>query len=397
MAGLPLEGIVVVDLGQIYNGPYATLLMALAGAHVIKVEPPHGDNLRGRARAKGSGTPFAMLNSNKLSTTLNLRTDRGRELLIEMARRADVLLENFRPGVLERLGVGSDVLLRENPRLIYAAGSGFGLTGPYRDFPAMDLTVQAMAGVMSITGWPDRPPVKAGPAICDFSGGIHLYGAVVTALFQRERTGEGGVVEASMFESVYTSMSSSLGLFFGDGSDGSLRTGNRHNGLAEAPYNTYPTNDGYLAIICVTDAHWRTLAGEMGREDLAEHPDFATRRARVERIEEIDELVSAWTQGFGKAELFERLRSVRVPCAPVRGLAEVTTDEHLHARGMLREIDHPEMGRITVPHSPLRYGDDGGAELRPSPALGQHNEEVFCGWLGLSREELDELEREEVV
>jgi crotonobetainyl-CoA:carnitine CoA-transferase CaiB-like acyl-CoA transferase len=400
MSRLPLDGITVLDLGQIYNAPYTTLLMALAGARVIKVEPRWGDNLRGRAVGQGTGAPFAMLNSNKTGVTLDLRSERGKQLLKDMARRADVLVENFRPGVMERLGVGSDVLRAENPRLVYAAGSGFGRTGPYRDFPAMDLTVQAISGIMSVTGFPDRPPVKAGPAVCDFSGGIHLYGAVVTALFDRERTGEGQVVEASMYESVYTSMSSSLGLFFGAGPQAVLRTGNRHNGLAEAPYNTYPTSDGWVAIICVTDAHWRILAREMGREDLAEHPDFAVREARWERIPEIDDLVSAWTKDFGTDELFERLRTSRIPCAPVRDLAAVTTDEHLHARGMLRELDHPDLGRVTLPHSPLRYGDaDGetGAELVPSPRLGEHNEEVFCGWLGLSREELDELEREEVV
>jgi formyl-CoA transferase len=262
----------------------------------------------------------------------------------------------------------------------------------------MDLTVQAISGVMSVTGFPDRPPVKAGPAICDFAGGTHLYGAIVTALFQRERTGEGQFVEASMYESVYASMSSSLGLFFGAGPDAVLRTGNRHNGLAEAPYNTYPTRDGYLAIICVTDAHWRTLATDMGRAELADDPLFATRERRWERIPEIDDIVSAWTEDFESDELFERLRALGIPCAPVRDLAAVTADEHLHARGMLREVDHPELGRVPLPHSPLRYSSaDGGADLVPSPALGEHNEEIFCGWLGLSREELDALEREEVV
>ena len=397
MTGLPLDGVTVIDLGQIYNGPYATLLMALAGARVIKVEPRHGDNLRGRARSKGAGAPFVMLNSNKAGVTLNLRTERGRELLLDMVGRADVLVENFRPGVMERLGVGPDVLCEHNPRLIYASGSGFGRSGPYRDFAAMDLTVQAISGVMSVTGWPDRPPVKAGPAVCDFFGGIHLYGAIATALFDRERTGRGRVVETSMLESAYASLMSSLGLLFGSGGDTPLRTGNRHNGLAEAPYNVYPTRDGYLAIICVTDAHWRSLAGAMGRDDLGSAPGFATRTERVERIDEIDELVSAWTAGFAKDELFETLRDHGIPCAPVRDLAEVVGDPHLHARGMLREIDHPEIGRVTVPHSPLRYDGDGGAPLVPSPGLGEHNEAVYGEWLGLSRTELDELEREEVI
>lgn len=394
----PLDGLVVLDLGQIYNAPYATLLLALAGARVIKVEPRHGENLRGRTQGAGAGAPFVMLNSNKQGVTLNLRTDRGREILLQMADRADVLVENFRPGVTERLGIGPDAVRERNPRLIYASGSGFGRSGPYRDFAAMDLTVQAMAGIMSVTGWPDRPPVKAGPAVSDFFGGIHLYGAIVTALYERERTGAGRTVEVSMFESVYPSLMSSLGLFFGRG-DGEmpLRTGNHHAGLAEAPYNVYPASDGYVAIICVTDAHWCAIARLMGREDLAEAQGYATRRERVERMEEIDELVCAFTRTHSRDPLCDLLRENRVPCSPVRDLDEVVADPHLHERRMLRELDHPEFGRITVPHSPLRFDGEEGMELEPSPGLGEDNEAVLCDWLGLEREELAELAEMEVI
>lgn len=393
----PLEGLVVLDLGQIYNGPYASLLLALGGAHVIKVEPPHGDNLRGRTQSAGAGAPFVMLNSNKRGVTLNLRSDRGRELLLEMADRADVLIENFRPGVVDRLGIGPDVLRARNPRLVFASGSGFGQSGPYRDFAAMDLTVQAMAGVMATTGFPGQPPVKAGPAVCDFFGGIHLYGAIMTALFARERTGEGRTVEASMFESSYPSLMSSLGLLFNQPDIVPPRTGNRHSGLAEAPYNVYRASDGYVAIICVTDAHWRGLAHLMGRDDLAEHPDYATRKSRVDRMDEIDEMVEAFTSGHPRDPLCTLLRDRRVPCAPVRDINEVVADPHLHARGMLREIDHPELGPVTVPHSPLRYDGEPGVPIQPSPSLGEHNEAVFCGWLGLDREEFDRLVEEEVI
>jgi formyl-CoA transferase len=220
----------------------------------------------------------------------------------------------------------------------------------------------------------------------------------VTALYERERTGEGQMVEVSMFESTYPSLMSSLGLLFGTGGKRiPAPTGNRHNGLAEAPYNVYEVADGYVAIICVTDAHWRTLAGLMGREDLAEHPLFATRRARVQHIDEVDEVVSAFTRGHSRDALFALLQAHRVPCAPVRDLGEVTTDEHLHERGMLREIDHPEFGPITVPHSPLRYHDHRDIPLSPSPTLGEHNEAVFCAWLGMSREEFAELVAQGVV
>jgi CoA:oxalate CoA-transferase len=393
----PLEGIVVLDLGQIYNAPYATLLMALAGARVIKVEPRTGENLRGRTQAAGAGAPFAMLNSNKRGITLDLRTDRGRELLLGLADRADVFVENFRPGVTERLGVGPETLRERNPRLIYASGSGFGRTGPYRDYAAMDLTVQAIAGIMSITGFPDRPPVKAGPALCHFFGGIHLYGAITTALYERERTGVGRVVEASMFESVYPSLMSSLGLYFGSSGTVPGRTGNRHSGLAEAPYNVYPASDGYVAIIGVSEQHWVSLATLMGREDLIDLPGWATRHERVERIDEVDEVVTAYTSQYPRDELLELLRGARVPCAPVRDLAEVVTDEHLHERGMLQDIEHPELGPLTVPHSPLRFEGLPRVPLTPSPRLGEHNAEVLREWLGLSDDEIDELTRTEVI
>ena len=179
----PLQGVTVVDLGQIYNGPYCTFLMAMAGARVIKIEAMGGENLRRRSVVGGAALPFAMLNSNKNFATLNLKSVRGKELLIEMVRRGDVLVENFTPGAMDRLGLGYETLHKINPRLVYGAGSGYGRSGPNKDYPAMDLTVQAMAGIMTVTGFPDRPPVKAGPALCDFFGGVHLYGAIMTALY----------------------------------------------------------------------------------------------------------------------------------------------------------------------------------------------------------------------
>ena len=395
-AGPPLDGVVILDLSQIYNGPYATLLLALAGATVIKVEPPGGDNLRGRTNIEGAGAPFVILNSCKLGVRINLKDSRGRELLIELAKRADVVVENFRPGVMDRLGVGESTLRGVNERLIWASGSGFGQTGPYRDYPAMDLTVQAISGVMSTTGFPDRPPVKAGPAIADFFGGIHLYGAIVTAIFDRERTGRVRTVDVSMLESVYPSLMSPLGLYYG-GEERVLRTGNRHSGLAEAPYNAYETSDGHLALICVTEDHWRRLSEEMGRPELADDPRYATRRARVERMEEVDRIVGGWLRTKRTDDVFECLRKRGVACAPVRNLADVAADPHLIERGLLHELDHADVGRVLIMQTPLRMGDDALVALRPSPALGQDNRAVFGEWLGVADETLDELEREGVI
>ncbi len=269
---LPLAGITVIDLSHVYNGPYATFLMAMAGARVVKVEPLGGEHLRSRGDMGGAALPFAMLNSNKQAVTLNLKAEKGRALLLEMVARADVLVENFAPGVMERLGVGASVLLGVNPRLIYGSSSGYGKSGPYRDYPAMDLVMQAMSGVISVTGYADQPPVKAGPAVCDFSAGVHLYGAVMTALYQRERTGRGRVVEVTMQDAVYSSLASNLGMLHARNGDVPPRTGNRHGGLGISPYNAYAAKDGFVVVNAPGDSHFRAILGVIGRLDLVDDP-----------------------------------------------------------------------------------------------------------------------------
>src|SRR5436853_2158205 len=382
----PLAGITVIDLSQIYNGPYATFLCAQAGADVIKVEPKGGEHLRRRGVVGGAALLFAMLNANKRSVSLDLKNPRGRDLLIEMVKRADVMGGKFAPGVMERLGLGVAAMHKINPRLVYAQSSGYGQDGLYRDYPAMDLTVQAMSGVMGITGFADREPVKAGPALCDFFAGVHLYGGIVTALLDRERTGRGRTVEVSMLDAVYASLSSQLGMCFGQGWAEAGRTGNRHGGLAESPYNVYATNDGHIAIICVGEQHWKNLLDAMGRANLRDDPRFASLTTRVAHMDVVDALVSGFTKQYNKQDLFALLMKHRVPCAPVRTLMEVVNDPHLHQRGMLQWIDHPELGRIVVQASPIRF--DGAAPLahEPSRSLGADNERVLSGWLGLSRE-----------
>ncbi|WP_414475885.1 CaiB/BaiF CoA transferase family protein [Microvirga sp. M2] len=395
--GYPFSGLVVLDLSHIYNGPYATFLMAMAGAEVIKIEPHGGEHLRVRAALGGAALPFAMLNGNKKSVTLDLKSKRGRELFLQMIRSADVLVENFAPGVTERLGIGPEVLRAENPSLIYASSTGYGRSGPYRDYPAMDITVQAMSGIMSITGFPDSPPVKSGPALCDFFAGIHLYAGIATALYEREKTGRGRLVEVSMQEAVYASLSSNLALYHGSGGEVPVRTGNRHGGLAEAPYNVYPTSDGHVAIICNNNRHFHALLNAMGREDLQDDPRFQDLKSRVAHIDEIDELVADWTRRHTKTELVERLLAHRVPHAPVRDLSEVVNDPHMHARGSLQWINHPQYGRMVVQNSPIRYEGVTPMPLEPSSALGAQNSEVFRERLGLSEQEFEELRREGVI
>ena len=396
-AGYPLQGVTVVDLGQIYNGPYCTFLMAMAGARVIKIEAKGGENLRRRSVVGGAALPFAMLNSNKTFATLNLKTERGRELLRAMVNKGDVLVENFAPGAMERLDVGYESLRKINPRLIYGSGSGFGRSGPNMKYPAMDLTVQAIAGIMNVTGYPDRPPVKAGPAMCDFFGGVHLYGAIMTALYEREKTGVGRLVEVSMQEAVYASLSSNLGLHYSMGNSVPPRTGNRHGGLAEAPYNVYPTADGHIAIICVSEAHWKALLKAMQREDLLGDARFSDLKHRVDHMDEVDALVAEFTALHTKKALFDLLMAHRVPCAPVRDLDEVVNDEHMHARRALEWVEHPMYGRVCLPNSPMRYDGVEPIALRPSGPLGRDNQEVYGDWLGLSADDIAGLQAEEVI
>ena len=396
-AALPLAGVTVIDFGQIFQGPYATLLLAKAGADVIKIEPPTGEPLRRRAAPGKSATlPFAMLNQNKRAVTLNLKHPKGRELLFAMVRRADVLLENFSPGTMDDLGVGYAVLKEINPSLIYATGTGFGISGPDRDNLAMDLTIQAASGIMSVTGAPDGPPMKAGPTLVDFMGGIHLYGAIMTALYEREKSGEGRLVEVAMQETVYSSLAASFEYFHRTGNP-PPRTGNRQAGLSTAPYNVYPAADGHVAIHIVTEAHWKNLTVAMGLEELQQDQRFATNAERIQHMDEIDAVVGAWTSTLGKMEVFARAKKLRIPCAPVRTAPEVMNDPHMHQRGMLARVEHPELGPIVVPTNPLRLHGLPQAPLVPSPTVGQHNAEVYGGWLGLNDGELMALKAEGAI
>ncbi len=395
-APLPLAGVTVIDFGQIFQGSYASVLMAKAGARVIKVEPPHGEPLRQRAPpGRKSTIPFAMLNANKLGITLNLKAPRGRELLFEMVRRADVLLENFAPGAMDALGVGWSVLHEVNPQLIYATATGYGISGPDRDALAMDLTVQAASGIMSVTGFPDKPPVRAGVTVADFMGGTHLYAGIVTALYERDRSGVGRLVEIAMQEAVYYTLAAAFETY---GRTGKVppRTGNDSGGSA-APYGLYPLKDGYLAIHPGTEQHWRNILKAAGREDLLDDPRFKTMHDRSQHLEETNAVVSAWTRELTKSEAIAKARQFRIPCSPVRDVSEVMHDPHMHGRGMLEHVDHPHLGPVVLPRTPIRLHETAVADTTPSPSLGQHNDQIYGGWLGLGRAEIDDLKRQGVI
>ena len=392
----PLEGVKVLDLGQIYNGPYAGFLMAHAGADVIKVEPLTGEVLRQRG---GGQVPlsFSMLNTNKRGIAIDLKKNEGKKLLLDLAGEADVLLENFAPGAMERLGLGIDLFLESNPGLIYASGSGYGLSGPKKNNLAMDLTVQAIGGIMSINGPETGPPMKAGAAICDFVGGVHLYAGIVTALYEREKTGLGGVVEVAMQEAIYPVLTSNIASLHKNKWKQPARRGNKHPTQGSAPYNVYETTDGYIAIICVKDAHWLSLLKVIAREDLLTDQRFKTQALRATNEEAVDEIVENWTKTKTKDQAAELLKTNKIPAAPVRNLEEVTQDEHMHERGMLNNINHPTMGDVILPKSPIRFHKTPESELNIEPTIGQHTREVLVEWLKISGEKLDTLIRTGVI
>ena len=394
----PLDGITVIDLTQIYQGPYATFLMAKAGADVIKIEPINGEPSRIRAKVSGSASlPMAMLNTNKRGVTLNLKTAGGRELFKEMIKRADIVIENFAPGVMDRLGVGWSVLHEINPRLIYGTGTGYGLSGPDRDNLAMDVTIQASSGMMSVTGMPDGPPMRAGASIVDFLSGVHLYAGIMTALYERTQTGEGRLVEVAMQDTAYPTLASNLGFTYRGSGALPPRVGNRHGGLALAPYNVYEASDGHIAVVCVTEPHWHKMLAAMGREDLQDDPRFSTNKARVENLSQTDEVVQQWASSRTRDELVALSKQHGFPAAPVRNLIEVMNDPHMHARGMLEWFEDQDLGRVVLPGSPLMiHGTDRVATVS-SPKLGQHNQEVYGQWLGMSDASIEALKKEGTI
>lgn len=391
-----LEGLEVVDLGQIYNGAYCSLILSYLGANVTKVEPPFGEPLRSRVD-EGEPPEFVMLNSNKDGITLNLKSDRGKELFKDLIRDADVLVENYAVGTMESFGLGYEELSEVNPGLIYAHASGFGDTGPKSDRLAMDLIVQAVGGVMDVTGFPDGPPVKTGIAAGDFLGGIHLAAGVLGALYQREQTGEGQFVEVGMYDAVYPSLLSQLGAYYKD-DDVPPRTGNRHSGLAKCPYNAYETSDGYVTILCASDAHWEKLLDAIGREDLKSDERLETNVKRLDHIDEVDSVIAEWTRERTRDEVEETLLEAGVPCGPVQTVEEVIHDPHLEEREMVKEIQHPGFdGSIRVPGSPIRLSESTMPDIRPSPTKGADNYTVLSEKLGLSEDEISELERDGVI
>ena len=391
----PLADVTVLDFGQIYNGPYCGFLLAQAGARVIKVESPSGEPLRARTNDSESSPasyPFAMLNGNKECVTLNIKSAAGQEAVKRLARKADVVVENFAPGTLDRYGIGSKALRAENDALIYAAGTGYGNSGPHRDYLGMDITIQAMSGVMSVTGLEDGPPLKSGATFCDMLGGAHLYGAIVTALYQRAKTGQGAVIDVSLQDTVFPTLATALGAYFQHGKQGPRRD-NRHPGLSLAPYNLYRAKDGHMAIICIREGHWRRLVKAMGRPELGERPEFSSMASRAAYMAELDAEVETWTRQRNRAEIFRIFQQEGVICASVQTLQEVVNDPHLLARGAVQWRTHPTLGEIALCQTPLRFAGLAPPELSPVRALGADTASVLGELGGYNAQELNNLRK----
>jgi CoA:oxalate CoA-transferase len=397
---LPLEDIHVLDLTHFVNGPYATMLLGHMGAEVIKVESPKwGDGMRPgyrRSAEQPIGLAFALMNSNKRSITLNLKSDEGRDIFKRLVRSSDVVVENYEAGTMERMGLGYEILHEVNPRIIYANSTGYGQTGPNRNLPAFDPIVQAMTGVMAVTGRPEDPPLKAGAIMADVLGATHLCAGILGAIRQRDRTGEGLMIEISMQEAVLPSMVSHISAYYGMGLR-QLREGNRGSGGVVTPANAYPASDGWVVILAADNHRWRKLCLIMERPELGEDSRYAKLSGRSRHRDEIDAIIGKWTSTRTRSELMELLNSNDIICGIVKELPEVMTDPHLLQRGALQPIDHPQLGPITIFTSPLRFNGEPSRPRSPSPMLGADNEQVYRGELGFSAEEFASLRERKII
>jgi formyl-CoA transferase len=377
---LALEGIRVIDLTQIMAGPLCTMLLADLGADVIKIEPPGtGDLSRslGGARLHLRGpdnAPFLALNRNKRSVTLDLKTADGHAALLALVRTADVLVENFRPGVMRALDLDYDVVAGVNPRLVYASISGFGAAGPWAERPGFDLIAQGMAGVMSVTGTPGSAPVKCGVPIADLGAGLYAAIGIQAALLARQRTGRGQRVETSLFEAALGLSVWEATEFFATG-EAPQPCGSAHR--LTAPYQAFRTADGWINIAALTNAQWERLCASVGRTDLTSDARFASNAARLANLPALVEALEAALRLATTETWVARLLEAGVPAGPIHDYASVFALEHTHARAMVETVEHPVEGAIRTIGFPIKLSDTPARVRRAPPRLGEHTAEVL--------------------
>jgi crotonobetainyl-CoA:carnitine CoA-transferase CaiB-like acyl-CoA transferase len=402
-----LEGLVVLDLTRYLSGPHCTLLLAGLGAEVIKIDdpasgdpaalaPPYSGPSFERASDADFGLAYLKRARGKKSATLNLKHPRGRELFLRLVEKADVVVENFRPGVAERLGLGYEALRAKNPRLVYCALSGYGATGPDRGLKSYDLMAQAEAGLMSITGAPDGPPMKTGGALSDMIAGTYSALGILAALRERETSGLGQAIDVSMVDCLFSMMMDepvdrldALGL--------AARQGNRI--VRFSPFNAYAAKDGWITLGCVTRDDWHALLAAMGREDLGKHPDWSRVEWRIRNNAEVDRLVGEWAARYTAKEAIAKLREADVPCGAVRTAREAIQWAQLEARGMVQPLRRPDGAPAGVAASgmPIKFSRSASHHDEPAPVPGEDTAELLQRMLGLGTDEIARLKADGIA
>jgi crotonobetainyl-CoA:carnitine CoA-transferase CaiB-like acyl-CoA transferase len=385
-----LLGIRILDLSRVLAGPFLTMLLADMGAEIIKLEfPGRGDDAREFPPfLNGQSMYYVNLNRGKKSITLNLKHPEGKRVFIELVKRCDVLLENFRPGTMERLGLSYEELKKLNPRLVYASISGFGQTGPYRSRPGYDIIGQAMGGLMSITGWPDSPPTRAGTAIGDILSALYTCIGVLAALQVREKTGEGQNVDVALVDSVYASLENIPQKVFVEG-EVPGRIGNRYEFIY--PYDSFEARDGWVIIGIANDVIWRRFVETTELEELRD-PRFDRNPSRVYHHETIRDAIRGWVSERSVEEVVSTLNGNRVPACPIYDLKQASEDPHIRgARGMTLEREQPGLGEVTLLGNPIKMSATDPAPRGPAPELGGDTASVLESLLGLSKKEIDDL------
>lgn len=393
-----LEDVVVLDLTRVLAGPYCTMMLADYGADVIKIEVPgKGDDTRAFGPLKnGESMYYANVNRGKKGITLNLKLEEGKQLFKEMVKKADVVVENYRPGVMDKLGVGYDVLKEINPQIIYAAVSGFGCYGPNHQRPGYDIIAQATGGLMSITGVPGGEPTRVGNAMGDVLGGMNLTIGILMALHARQLTGKGQRVDVSLVDSVVASLETGTQRFFASGKQPELM-GNRY--AAAFPYDSFKAKDGLFVIGCGNDKLFKLFCEKVIlKPELLQNPHFETNLKRCEYYAELKPIIEEWSAQFTIDEVVEKILGAGVPAAPINDLHRVTNDPHIAgAREMFVSLPHPVIGDMKVNGNPVKLMDTKADISVPAPALGQDNNVVYKRLLGLTEDEIEELAEKKII
>jgi crotonobetainyl-CoA:carnitine CoA-transferase CaiB-like acyl-CoA transferase len=393
----PLKGVRVLDLSRVLAGPYCTMLMGDLGAEVIKVERPKtGDETRawGPPFAGGESAYYLCINRNKKSITINLQTQKGKDITKALVKISDVLVENFLPGTMERLGLGYQVLKEINPGLIYCSITGFGQDGPLKHMPGYDVLVSAYGGLMSITGEQDGNPVKVGVAITDVATGILAYGSIVTALFVRQKTGRGQRIDLSLLETQVSALVNMASSYLVGGVI-PRRWGTAHEAIV--PYQAFKAKDKFIVITIGNDKLWAKFCNAIGCQDLVDNPKFKTNPLRVKNRTELIQILGEVIEKKTCKEWLEIFSRESIPAAPINTIDEVFADPQVLHRQMLVEIDHPTIGKLKMTGLPAKYSDTKPSIRLAPPLLGQHTQEILKDLLGYTDEQIKQLKEENVI